>query len=99
MSGFRLTSQAARDLAGIGHHLLLDAGEETSRRVRRRLREEMARLGRTPGIGHSRPDLTERPLLFHTVYSYAIIYRANDEGIEVVRVLHHSRDLRGLLDR
>ncbi len=33
------------------------------------------KLARVPGIGHSRKDLCEEPLLFWTVRSYLIIYR------------------------
>ena len=48
-------------------------------------------------LGHLRDDLTREPLLFYTVGRYAIIYRIESEPLEVVRILHHARDLRTLL--
>jgi plasmid stabilization system protein ParE len=36
-------------------------------------------------------------LRFWTVYSYLIIYRAEARPLEIVRVLHASRDIQKLL--
>jgi antitoxin ParD1/3/4/toxin ParE1/3/4 len=57
----------------------------------------MAKLARTPGMGHLREDLADEPLKFWPVYSYLIIYRPETRPLQIVRVLHGARDLRRLL--
>jgi len=42
-------------------------------------------LGRTPGVGHRREDLTSYPVLFWPVGAYLIIYRADRRPIEIGR--------------
>jgi antitoxin ParD1/3/4 len=50
-----------------------------------------------PKIGHTRPDLTNRPVRFWSVKSrYFIIYK-NSDPIEIVRVLSSYRDITNLL--
>jgi plasmid stabilization system protein ParE len=50
-------------------------------------------LGDTPGIGHSRKDLTNDPVKFWQVFSYFVIYDPMPRPINIIRVLHTSRDL------
>jgi antitoxin ParD1/3/4/toxin ParE1/3/4 len=57
----------------------------------------MRTLARTPGTGHLREDLADRRHRFFLVYSYLIVYRPDTQPLQVVRVLHASRDIRSLL--
>jgi len=61
--------------------------------------EAFDKLGRTPGMGHKREDLTSYPLLFWPVGAYLIIYRAEQRPIEIVAVARGSRDIPALLRR
>jgi plasmid stabilization system protein ParE len=59
-------------------------------------------IGRMPGIGHKREDLTAYPVLFWTVGSYLIIYRTRADGhhpVEIVAVTQGSRDIPAFLRR
>jgi plasmid stabilization system protein ParE len=56
-------------------------------------------LGRTPGMGHRREDLTSYSVLFWPVGAYLIIYRAGRHPIEIVAVTQGSRDIPALLSR
>jgi plasmid stabilization system protein ParE len=56
-------------------------------------------LGRTPGMGHRREDLTPFPVLFWPVGAYLIIYRAVGHPIEIVAVTQGSRDIPAFLRR
>ena len=56
-------------------------------------------LGRTPGMGHRREDLTSFPVLFWPVGAYLIIYRAERHPIEIVAVTQGSRDIPAFLRR
>jgi antitoxin ParD1/3/4/toxin ParE1/3/4 len=98
MSRFRIASSAARDLADITAYLV-EEDPAAAVRVLAKLREAMARLGRHPGIGHRRRDLSrDSALRFWPVYSWLIIYEANVQPIRVVRVLRGERDIERLLD-
>lgn len=57
----------------------------------------MYRLAKTPGIGHLRADLADRRHRFFLVYSYLIVYRFETKPLQVIRVLHASRDVQSLL--
>lgn len=51
-----------------------------------------------PEIGHKRRDLTHKPVLFWSVYSYLIIYRhIKGTPVEFVRILSGYRDIVSLL--
>jgi plasmid stabilization system protein ParE len=51
-------------------------------------------------MGHLREDLPaiDPTLRFFSVYSYLIIYCADTDPLEVVRVLHGARDVRRILE-
>lgn len=56
-------------------------------------------LGRTPGMGHTRTDLTSYPVLFWPVGAYYVIYRAERRPVEIVAVTQGSRDIPAFLHR
>ena len=67
-----------------------------ARRFIERLTQKFVALGRNPMIGRARPDL--RPDLRSFPYgAYLILYRAIDEGVEIVRVVHGARNLDDLI--
>jgi len=65
----------------------------------RKLCDAFEALGRTPGMGHQREDLTRYGVLFWPVGAYLIIYRADREPIEIVAVTQGSRDVPAFLRR
>lgn len=55
-------------------------------------------IAQRPGIGHRRPDLTDRPVLFKPLMgAFAIIYRT-DPTVEIVHVRRWRQDLLRLLN-
>jgi antitoxin ParD1/3/4/toxin ParE1/3/4 len=58
-----------------------------------------ASLGRMPGQGHSRPELTSRPVLFFPMYSFLVVYQPDVRPIRIMAVLRGKRDLKSLLTR
>jgi plasmid stabilization system protein ParE len=51
-----------------------------------------------PSLGHSRPDLTDKPVRFWTASGrYLIVYRVEPVGIAILRVLGPGRDVAALL--
>jgi plasmid stabilization system protein ParE len=48
-------------------------------------------LARNPGLGHTRSDMTSRPLKFWSVHSYLIAYDVATAPLEIVAVFRGSR--------
>ena len=51
-------------------------------------------LVKMPNQGHSRSDLTSRPLRFWLIYSYLIAYAPDEDPLLVIAVLHGRRNPR-----
>jgi toxin ParE1/3/4 len=96
MTAFILAPAARQDLLEIWEHIAQDSLDAADR-VRDALHDAMTRLAVNPGIGHLREDLVTEPLRFWRVYSYLIIYRPQAQPLEIVRVLHASRDIAHVL--
>ena len=56
-------------------------------------------IANTPGKGHSRKDLTTLPVLFWPIESYLILYRVQNEQVEIIAVTHGARDIPAFLGR
>jgi toxin ParE1/3/4 len=50
-------------------------------------------LGTQPEMGRARPELAEGLRSLPTRTPYLIFYLPDDDGLLVVRVLHHARDI------
>ena len=96
MTRFVLTSQAAQDLSDIWDHIAADNAGAADR-VLADLERAMQKLARSPKIGHLREELADRRHRFFLVFSYLIVYRAGTKPLEVIRVLHASRDVQSIL--
>lgn len=96
MTPFVLTPAATRDLEEIRGYLAADS-PKLADRVLDKIETAIRKLARTPAIGHLREDLADRRHRFFLVYSYLIVYRPDPRPLQVIRVLHASRDVRSLL--
>lgn len=92
MARYILSDLAKDDVDEITSYVHQDS-PTAAKRVRSRLREEMARLAEFPGIGHARAEVPDPSLRFWRVYSYLIVYRVATKPLQVIRVLHGARDL------
>jgi plasmid stabilization system protein ParE len=68
-----------------------------SMRTQRGLIAVFGNIGRSPGLGHRRSDITRRVLFFLTKSPYVIIYRKKRDYVEIVAVLHGSRNIKKIL--
>ena len=98
MGRFILAAAARADLRGISDYIRQES-PTAARRVREELRSAMRRLAEMPGMGHLREDLVEidSALRFWPVFSYLIVYRTETDPLEIVRILHGTRDVRAIL--
>ncbi len=50
-------------------------------------------LGSQPEMGRERPEMAEGLRSLPTLTPYIIFYLPDDDGLLVVRILHHARDI------
>jgi toxin ParE1/3/4 len=93
MSAFVLHPEAYADLDEIWEYIAddnLDAADRVIEEIYQTIRSLVA----FPHQGHRRPDLTSRPLLFHTLRDYVIAYAPDEKPLVVLAVLHGRRSPR-----
>ena len=95
-SRFIFTEAAETQLLEILDYLA-DDSESAAVRVRHAIYDGVWKLAERPGIGHTREDLTDRPLKFWSVYSYLVVYDPESRPLTIVAVLHGARDVEQLL--
>ena len=93
MSGYAFHPEAFTDLDGIWEYIAED-NIDAADRVLAEIHATLHTLTTSPNIGHRRPDLTGRPLLFHLVRDYLIAYAPDQRPLWIVAVLHGRRNPR-----
>ena len=95
MGTIHRSPRARADLVSIGD----DVAERmkslaSANRVLEAIEQKLKLLARHPLSGQARPDLQTGVHCFPVgKYDYVIFYRPQDNGIELLRVLHSSRDV------
>lgn len=93
MSGFVLHPEALQDLEDIWEFIA--AGNVgAADRVVEEIYEAIRALVPYPKMGHKRPDLTSKPLRFHPVRDFAVVYAPEEKPLAVVAILHGRRNPR-----
>jgi plasmid stabilization system protein ParE len=95
---YRVHPEAGQDLDAIWEFIARDSSEAASRWISRIL-DTLDAIGRSPGIGHRRRDLTPRDVWFFPLERYLILYQITREVVHVVALTQGSRDIRELLKR
>ncbi len=96
MKRFVLTRRAKRDLNDIWDYIASDNIEDADR-VIDALDGAVIKLAQNPGIGHWREELIDKRHRFFPVHPYLIVYRHETKPLQIIRVLHGSRDVQSLL--
>jgi plasmid stabilization system protein ParE len=94
---YRLTEDALADLDELWSYIAED-NVDAADRVVASILSACKLLAERPRIGHSRPDIIARPVLFWSVGKYTIVYRPDEAPLRVIAVLHGARDLAPILD-
>jgi plasmid stabilization system protein ParE len=92
MMEYVLSTGAALDLDEIWEFIAQDNIRAADRWIEK-LFDAFDTLARNPGIGHKRKDLTAYPILFWPVGAYLILYRVQNERVEIVAVTQGARDI------
>ena len=93
---FRFTPEAEAQLAEIVDYIAADS-QDAARRVLNGVHQALEKLAEMPEMGHTREDLTARPVKFWSVYSYLIVYDPSSSPLSVIAVLRGVRDIEQLL--
>lgn len=96
MSDYILSEQAREDIKAVWTYISAD-NPKSADRIMDELLALLDKLSEMPKMGHSRSDLTSKPLRFFNFYSYLVIYNADSIPIEIVRFLSGYRDIETLL--
>ena len=93
---YRLTPSAQEQVDGICA-FIADDSVDAALRVFDALERAFEDLATTPGMGHSREDLTDRPVRFWRVYSNLVVYDPASVPLTVIAVIHGARDIEQIL--
>jgi plasmid stabilization system protein ParE len=96
MKTYVLSTSADLDLDEIWEHITQDNIAAADRWIGK-LFDAFDALARNPGMGHKREDLTAYPILFWPVGAYLILYREQDQFIEIVAITQGARDIPSFL--
>ncbi len=103
MSVYALTPLAKGDIFDIWSYIADDSNsEETANCVEQAIYDACAFIAEAPMRGHTRSDLTSRPLRFWTLTrypNYTVVYRPETSPLQAVAVLHGKRNIRRILKR
>ena len=97
MPFYELSPEALDDLQIIRDFIALD-NAEAAERIIDQFFETFEQLATWPKTGHVRTDLTVKRVRFWPVGSYLVVYRDHSDGIQIVAVLHGSRDVPSVLN-
>lgn len=93
---FAVSHEAQNDLFEIWQHIAQDS-VDLANRIDFEFHDLFVSLGRTPGLGHKRTDLTRRPVLFFPLYSFLVVYQPDVKPIRIMAVLRGKRDVKRVL--
>jgi plasmid stabilization system protein ParE len=92
VSKFELSYEAVRDLDKLRRRLTREASVRVADMVEDAIFAGILECERLPMIGHPRPDIRDKSLLFYYVYDYAVIFLRQPD-VFIVRVIHGARDM------
>jgi antitoxin ParD1/3/4 len=93
---YDVSAEAQNDLFDIWRRIAEDS-IDLADRIESEFYDLFASLGRTPGQGHTRKDITKRPVLFFPLYSFLVLYQPDVNPIRIMAVLRGKRDLKHIL--
>jgi len=93
MSGFVIHPDALTDLTEIWEYIAAD-NPVAADRVIEEIHEAIHALIPFPHLGHQRSDLSSRPLRFHPLRDFLIVYAPDEEPLVVLAILHGRRNPR-----
>src|SRR5713226_661808 len=95
---YDVSVEAQNDLFGIWRRIAGDS-VDLANRIENEFHDLFASLGRTPRQGHTRKELTKRPVLFFPMYSFLVVYQPDVKPIRIIAVLRGRRNVKRILKK
>ena len=92
MTQVRFTSQAREDLLEIWVYVTTHSSETIADRVYDAIERSCRRLSDHPQVGRVRPEIHQQARSL-VVERWLVLYRAVEDGVEIVRIIDGARDL------
>jgi antitoxin ParD1/3/4/toxin ParE1/3/4 len=96
MTSYEISAEAQNDLFEIWRRIAVDS-VELAERIDGEFHDLFASLAQMPRQGHSRKDLTQRPVLFFPLYSFRVVYQPDVQPIRILAVLRGKRNVERIL--
>jgi len=96
MKRYKLALKAVEEMEKIFDYLAANS-PQAAKTVIDKFFSAMQSLGKNPSLGHDRPDLTDRPFKFYSVFAYLVVYDAAVRPIRILHVIHGNRDVKRIL--
>jgi plasmid stabilization system protein ParE len=93
---YELSPEALQDLQSVWGYIA-SGSQAAADRMEDEFFETFEHLAQWPRSGHVRPDLTACEVLFWPIRSYLIVYREHPPVIQIVAILHGSRDIPSIM--
>jgi len=93
---YAVSAEAQNDLFEIWRHIA-DDSVDLANRIEGEFYALFDCLATMPGQGHTRRDLTSRPVLFFPLYSFLVVYQPDMRPVRILAVLRGRRDVRRVL--
>lgn len=95
-SSYSVSAEAQEDLFEIWRWIAGDS-LDLADRIDQEFHEVFASLGRMPLQGHTRTDLTNRPVRFFPLYSFIVVYQPDLKPVRIMAVLRGRRNVKRIL--
>ena len=96
MTLYQVSPEAQDDLFEIWRKIAADS-VELANRIETEFYSLFESLARMPGQGHTRKNLTKRPVLFFPLYSFLVVYQPETTPIRIMAVLRARRNVKRVL--
>jgi antitoxin ParD1/3/4/toxin ParE1/3/4 len=93
---YEVSAEADNDLFEVWRRIARDS-VSLANRIESEFHASFESLGRMPGQGHTRKDLTGKAVLFFPLYSFLIVYQPHVRPIRIMAVLRGKRDVKRIL--
>jgi antitoxin ParD1/3/4/toxin ParE1/3/4 len=90
---YRISFEAQDDLFEIWQRIAQD-NVDLANRIEGEFYSLFESSARMPGQGHFRKDLTKRPVLFFSLYSFPVIYEPESKPLRIMAVLRGKRNVK-----
>ncbi|MGA2186491.1 MAG: type II toxin-antitoxin system RelE/ParE family toxin [Bryobacteraceae bacterium] len=96
MDSYQVSAEAQNDLFEIWRRIAEDS-IELADRIEGEFHELFSSIGRMPGHGHRRKDLTARSVLFFPMYSFLVVYQPDARPVRIMAILRGRRNVKRIL--